>query len=283
MSTDSLFKKLLATPPRTPNISDSAEELELLEEFKKLEERSRLKYKKKIDKGKKKIAELEKKLAEYEKEIHELKANNEEINAQIQKMDSAHKLNKSKHNEARDHKSNSNSLSSDDDINYIISGTRRRTDMDKMDITRSQYITYLERFADVKCDEVECLINRLLKIKKKRTTQEKYNESMRELKRKCDKLTKENEQIRDNFEKAKLLIEQFVITHRETKAERRTRELQELAKIRSEQEEKEVNLYSYITSQFRQYMEIDTDNLNEESVRNIVRRAAAMLKEKYDE
>ena len=64
LSTDSLFRKMLHSSAHSPNVSD-AEELELLTKFQNLEERSRMKYKKKLDAAKKRITELEKKVSEY--------------------------------------------------------------------------------------------------------------------------------------------------------------------------------------------------------------------------
>ena len=51
MSTDSLFRNIFQSSTHSPNVSD-AEELELLTKFQNLEERSRMKYKKKLEREK---------------------------------------------------------------------------------------------------------------------------------------------------------------------------------------------------------------------------------------
>lgn len=270
LSTDSLFRKMLHSSAHSPNVSD-AEELELLTKFQNLEERSRMKYKKKLDAAKKRITELEKKVSEYE--------------AQLASM------NKNKEDQTSSEQSNEDDFDEEEDnseVNLYRKNKRRvcsqnfRLNINKSELARAKYITYLENFADIKCDEVECLINRLLELQRKRKEKVMNNHVFIQLQRKCETLSAENNQLRENFSKAKLMIEQFAISHRESKAERRTRELQELASIRAEYESKILDLYSFIATQFRQFVDIDNNGLNEKNVKAIILKAAEMLKRQYE-
>ena len=268
MSTESLFRNIFQSSTHSPNVSD-AEELELLTKFQNLEERSRLKYKKKLDQAKKRISELEKKVAEYEAQLANINKNNELQQDQSEYLEEEEEEN------------------SEINLNQNVKNKRRmpnsnfRSNINRNDIAKAQYITYLENFADAKCDEVECLLNRLLRLQRKRKEKLENNLIFRELQRKCDILSTENEQLREKFTRAKLLIEKFAISHRVTKAERRTRELQELASIRAENESRNLELYSFISTQFRQFVDIDNRALNEKTVKAIVVKAAEMLKKQY--
>lgn len=277
MSTESLFKNILHSSTLSPNVSD-AEELELLKKFQNLEERSRLKYKKKLDKAKKRIAELEKKVSEYEAQLANINKNK---NEKLSQDDSQNEYTEEEEEEISDIQNNLNQ-SPKNMRRLCRSNFRSKININKSDMAKAQYITYLENFADVKCDEVECLLNRLLCMQRKRQAKIENNHMFIELQRRCDSLSAENEQLKENFSRAKILIEKFAISHRVSKAERRTRELQELASLRAEYESKNLDLYSFISTQFRQFVDIDNNSLNEKTIKAIVMKAAEMLKKQIE-
>lgn len=254
MSTESFIQNIIQSSPQSPNIS-SEEEMKLMSKLIQAEEKADKNYRKMKSKYKARIAKLEQQISEYKKL---LKANNLPENdnkpAEVEEED----------------------IEEDPIPQQPSNRFVRKSPKDGL--SKTQYITYLENFAEVKCDEVECLLSRLLKMSQQRKVRINHNQSVKQLQKKCDRLTSENEQLKDNLSRVKLLVQQFVISHRETKAERRTRELEELARIREETESKNLELYSFISTQFQQFVDSDQQALNEDSVKAIIKKAADILK-----
>ena len=307
MSTDSLLKKANHSSPDSDNFSSEGID-NLIKELQKIADTKLNKTKSKIETLKAQKAQLRKSIAKRDKIIKELRAKYEPDQANnpicsesstiiaspsssSSKQDMFNAVTfsgeKGKKSSPKDKTLRKNEYSSSDDeddenVNFIKENLKKfqmkRSTMNKVDLTKSQYISYLENFSDVKCQEVELLLNRLLKLVKHRNERIKSQQEIFALKRRCMKLEKENDRLRQNFAEARLLIEKFIITHRENKAERRSRELNELAKIRAENEKKNLDLYSYITTQLRQFMDFEFLTLDEKAVRLVVSKAAAQLK-----
>jgi hypothetical protein len=145
-------------------------------------------------------------------------------------------------------------------------------------MTQAEYIEYLERFVDTKCEEVNSLIARLLRHQKYGDYDRQRLERAERAAQKHIELLNENRRLRGELASIQAAISQYAVRHRESKAERRTRELQELAAFRAESETARVDLYASILSELRQFADGIYD-LDEHSVRKAVARAAQLLRE----
>lgn len=255
MSTDSLLQRLKCScnsGNSTDNIS-AAEELELLAQIKKEELAScqrHVERKQELKACRKRISELEKALNSALEEISELKRKR-----------------------AEDH---STFVAPVHEEESEIEPPRQRW-ITEIKMTESKYVSYLERFSEMKCNEVDQLVARLLKQREKNSELRQKLSAVENSKREIKNLRDENEHLKNQLAKLKRAVRQFAVCHRENKADRRTRELQELAEIRAACEEKDVSLYAFILDQLRPLVDGQYD-VTEESVRKLITKAAETLK-----
>lgn len=254
MSTDSLLRRLKCScnsGNSTENIS-AAEELELLAQIKKEELAScqrHIERKQELKACKKRITELETALSNAIEEINQLKKKCEEqatFVAPVSEEESE------------------------------IEPPRKRL-ITEIKMTESKYVSYLERFSEMKCNEVDQLVARLLQQREKNSELRMKISAVENSKREIKNLRDENEHLKAQLAKLKRAVRQFAVCHRENKADRRTRELQELAEIRAANEEKDVSFYAFILDQLRPLVDGQYD-VTEESVRKLITKAAEILK-----
>jgi predicted RNase H-like nuclease (RuvC/YqgF family) len=102
-------------------------------------------------------------------------------------------------------------------------------------------------------------------------------EKARKVRERNVELKKENERLKAELERMQNAVDQFVERHEEGKIERKTENLQAIAKLRAERETHEVEFCAFVLGQLRPYVDGEYD-LDDGSVRRIVQRVAAMLK-----
>lgn len=288
MSTDSIIQKLRAsTSGHSCESISSAEELQLAAQIRESELASHAKHLRKRNKLKeryeKRIQELEAALNEARREIEQLRqkstspspdseANYETVslNALLDKIE--------------EESDNEGSLSETDTSldEERASPSKKRRLITEMNVSQAKYIDYLERFADMKCEEVDALIKRLLKMRKQQILANEQSTEVATLRSQLRRTQKENERLRERIADMKSSVRQFVLRHRESKADRRTRELHELAKLRAETELREFEFYAFVSAQLNQFMDKEYE-VDEENAKKLVVMAAEMLRERKQE
>jgi hypothetical protein len=155
---------------------------------------------------------------------------------------------------------------------------RPKTDkqVTEVDLTEEKYTEYLERFADMKCSEVDRLIARLLKRRRKIMDTQKRLARIDREKARNQELIAENESLKTQLDEIKGNIRQYLIRHRASRAEIETKELKKIASIRAEAERRNIELYAFILSQLRQFIDGSYD-VDEESARRLVIKAASRM------
>ena len=139
-------------------------------------------------------------------------------------------------------------------------------------ISKDEYIQFLEDFADFKCHEVNHLIKKLIGRIEGNRPETKDSRSVQDLR-------EENARLRSEIKIIKSAVNQFVAKHRETKAARRTRELEELARIRNKYEQHNLDLYLFIANQFKDIVNIPYD-IDEKSIRSMIKYVAKLASKK---
>ena len=254
-------------------------ESELASHAKHLRRRNKLK-----ERYEKRIQELEAALNEARREIEQLRrkatspcpdseANDETVslNALLDKIE-----------EESDNEGGSLSETDTSLDEERSSPSKKRRLITEMNVSQAKYIDYLERFADMKCEEVDALIKRLLKMRKQQILANEQSTEVATLRSQLRRTQKENERLRERIADMKSSVRQFVLRHRESKADRRTRELHELAKLRAETELREFEFYAFVSAQLNQFMDKEYD-VDEENAKKLVAMAAEMLRDRKQE
>jgi hypothetical protein len=161
----------------------------------------------------------------------------------------------------------------------LLSAKRQvyRQPFSELNLSRTKYIDYLERFGEGKCKEAEKLITRLLDHRAKALEVQKRLAEFQELKTQNAQLEAENERLRTQYNEIQTKVTRYVIRHREMKAETKTQQLQRLASIRKETETHDIEFYGFVLSQLKQYIDGNYD-VDEESVRKLITRVAMLLR-----
>jgi hypothetical protein len=87
----------------------------------------------------------------------------------------------------------------------------------------------------------------------------------------------ENETLKAQLAEIKDALRQYLIRHRANRAESQSRELQKLAMIRADAEKHNIELYAFILSQLRQFID-GTYDVDEASAKRSILKAATMLR-----
>jgi hypothetical protein len=147
----------------------------------------------------------------------------------------------------------------------------------ELNLSRTKYIDYLERFGESKSKEAEKLIGRLLDHRNKALEVQKRLTEFEDLKIQNAALAAENEQLREQYNDIQNKVTHYVIRHREMKAEVKTKQLHRLAAIRRDIETHDIEFYGFVLSQLKQHID-GKYGVDEESVRKVVTRVATTLR-----
>jgi uncharacterized membrane protein YccC len=147
----------------------------------------------------------------------------------------------------------------------------------EMDVSQGRFVDSLEKFADIKCAEVDLLISRLLSHQKRMVPLEHQWENTKKMKERNAELLHENQKLKAELERMQSAVARFIGRHTDAKAERQTRKLAALAAMRAERETHVVEFFAFVLSQLRPHVDGEFD-LDEESVRRIVSDAGRMLR-----
>jgi regulator of sigma D len=129
----------------------------------------------------------------------------------------------------------------------------------------------------MKCHEIDQLISRLLKHRRKIVQTHRRLARVEAEKTRNGDLLAENESLKTQLAEVKESVRQYLIRHRASRADTETKELQRLAMLRAEAEKHNIELYAFVLSQLRQFLDGRYD-VDEESARKSVINAAAMLR-----
>ena len=277
MSTSSIIQRLRAsTSGQSYESVSSAEELEFAARIRQNELASHARH----------VLKRNKMKAMYEQRIKDLEAALNAAQLEIEKLRGKHTLGAGETAKEEESMSLNALLDKIEEESEREDGSesdveceppQRRRLITEMGVSQAKYIDYLERFADMKCEEVDALIKRLLKLRKEGARATEQGAEVETLRARLRKAERENEHLRERVEKMKTCVRQFVLRHRESKADRRTRELHELARLRAESEMRELDFYAFVSAQLNQFMDKKYE-VNEESARTLVARAAEMLR-----
>jgi hypothetical protein len=152
--------------------------------------------------------------------------------------------------------------------------TRRRP-AGELSLSEARYVDYLEKLADQKTAEADQLMSRLLRHRRAEVAARQQLEGAKALRARNADLAAENRRLKGELDKHREQVAEYVVRHREAKADQRTRELQELAALRKHAETHKAELYAFVLSQLGQFVDGQCD-LGEKSVRRIVARAAVL-------
>jgi hypothetical protein len=142
---------------------------------------------------------------------------------------------------------------------------------------RSKHSDEFLRLIDLKSAEAEQLVGRLLRQRETDIAIQREVVEMRAMKARNAKLRSDNKRLRAEVGFMRSRIAEFVIEHREVKAERRTEQLRRIAELRREHEERSVGLYGFILRELSVCFKGKYD-VDEESARKVVQKAASLLK-----
>jgi hypothetical protein len=147
----------------------------------------------------------------------------------------------------------------------------------ELDVTQRRYIEQLERFADVKCGEVDLLVDRLLSHRRRMALLRQRVEPARAAAAVSVEMEKENGHFRMEIERLNAAVADFGIRHKEAKARRKTRDLQELAALRGENERRDLDFQAFVVEQLGPFMDGEF-GVDEDSVRRLVTMAGELVR-----
>lgn len=168
----------------------------------------------------------------------------------------------------------------EDSLSSIISKTKNSGRLpSRYGKSEFEYIKELVKFADQKCDEVDDLITQIFVYRNRESVAVQSKQNTNTLINTVNRLQKEKSEIAAKLKHVKLLAKKFVIQHQDNKAERKTNELQELARQRAQFETQQLELYSYIIFQLQAFFDVESHDIDEKTVRCLIAQAADKLKE----
>lgn len=168
----------------------------------------------------------------------------------------------------------------EESLSSIISKTKSNKRLpSRYGKSESEYIKELVKFADQKCDEVDDLITQILVYRNREAVATQSKQNTNALINTVNRLQKEKSEIAAKLKHVKSLAKKFAIQHQDNKAERKTNELQELAKQRAQFETQQLELYSFIIFQLQAFFNVESHDIDEKTVRCLIAQAAAKLRE----
>jgi DNA repair exonuclease SbcCD ATPase subunit len=139
--------------------------------------------------------------------------------------------------------------------------------MSRRKLSKAQYIEDLENLADQKTAEVDSLMARLHHQAAAKQQLDDPNPN----------LAAETRRLKSDLVRLRTKVGHYVVRHREEKAEQRTRELRDLAELRRQLEVDKAELFTFVLTELGPFVG-GQYGLDEQSVRRIVARAAAILR-----